>query len=123
MSATYYNRKGAGHSIRGAAARDAGAMAWSKLPAQLRRGLTSTEAAALPISSEWHHAGKYASQVYVYYIGQVEAFWNTLDAAGVTVADLQGDLPLPLHVLQARTAAREAAEMIRCEITDEEYYG
>ena len=123
MSATYYNRNGAGHSIRGAAAREAGGMAWSKLPSALRRGLTSTEAAALPISSEWHHAGKYAAQVYVYYAAQVEAFWNTLDAGGVTVADLQGDLPLPLHVLQARTEAREAAEIVRCEITDEEYYG
>ena len=39
MSATYFNKRGDGHSIRGTMAREQGAVAWSKLPATLRRGL------------------------------------------------------------------------------------
>ena len=44
MSATYFNKRGDGHSIRGTMAREQGAVAWSKLPATLRRGLSVRDA-------------------------------------------------------------------------------
>ena len=84
MSATYFNKSGAGHSRRGQYAREQGAMAWSKLPANLRRQLSSRQAELLQISAEWHHAGKYANPVYVYYPEQVEAYWAALDETGIT---------------------------------------
>lgn len=87
MPATYFRRDGSGHSIRGRHARDAGATAWSRLPVALRRGLKSADAQLLGISAEWHHAGKHASEVYVYYPQQVEAFWSALDHAGLSVPD------------------------------------
>ena len=121
MSASYFNKRGAGHSIRGTIAREQGGMAWSRLPASLRRGLASVQAQDLGISTEWHHAGKYANEVYVYYPDQVKAFWDSLDGAGETAEALLSCGSLPLEVLQARTAAQKAAEQVRCEIVDEEY--
>lgn len=120
MNATYFN-KGQGHSIRGRIAREDGGMAWSKLPANLRRGLTAAQAARINISYEWHHAGKYAAEVHVYYPAQVEAYWKVLDNAGVEVGELFGALPLPKNVLRARAEAINTAEQVRCEITGEEY--
>ena len=76
MSATYFNKRGDGHSIRGTMAREQGAVAWSKLPATLRRGLSIRDAIDAEISREWHHAGKYATEVHVYYLDQVEEFWT-----------------------------------------------
>lgn len=121
MVATYFG-KGVGHSIRGRIAREQGGTPWSKLPARFRRGLTAKQAQQLTISFEWHHAGKHATQTYVYYQPQVEAFWNEIDSANITVEDLFGDLPLPQHVLVARTNARDAAERTRCDITGDECY-
>ena len=53
MSATYFNKRGDGHSIRGTMAREQGAVAWSKLPATLRRGLSIRDAIDAEISREW----------------------------------------------------------------------
>lgn len=89
MAATYFHRNGAGHSLRGQIARDNGAMSWSKLPKELRHGFTSKQAELLSISDEWHHAGKYANEVHVYYTPQVEAFWAAIEAEGFTVADMK----------------------------------
>ncbi|ANP27990.1 hypothetical protein DHOM_05080 [Dermabacter hominis 1368] len=83
MPATYFTR-GRGHSRRGQEARDNGALPWSQLPASYRRGLTSAQAKELDISNEWHHAGKYATEVYVYYPEAVAAYWDTLEARGYT---------------------------------------
>lgn len=88
MSATYFNKRGDGHSIRGTMAREQGAVAWSKLPATLRRRLSVRDAIDAEISREWHHAGKYATEVHVYYLDQVEEFWRVIDKAGVTVKQL-----------------------------------
>lgn len=51
MSATYFNKRGDGHSIRGTMAREQGAVAWSKLPATLRRGLSIRDAIDAEISA------------------------------------------------------------------------
>lgn len=133
MVATYFHKRGEGHSIRGKAAREQGARAWSRLPANLKRGLTSKQAAALRISDEWHHAGKYASEVTVYYPMQVERFWEVIDAEGLTVEDLLAiedhrtavmlGGPTSDHsreVLQVWNTAVNAAEDLRLEITGEE---
>lgn len=88
MTATYFTR-GRGHSHRGQESRDNGALPWSQLPSSIRRGLTSTQAKSLNISDEWHHAGKYASEVYVYYPEAVEAYWNTLESHGFTAKTIR----------------------------------
>lgn len=127
MTATYFNRNHTGHSIRGTVAREQGAMAWSKLPANLRKGITSAQAEALVISTEWHHAGKHADRVSVYYPEQVQAFWDTLGEA-MTAGELKEHannrikmrLIFPAQDQQvALVAAREAAETVRQEITGE----
>lgn len=133
MSATYFT-KGREHSLRGAQAREDGGMAWSKLPAKLRRGLTSKQATVLQISGEWHHAGKYASEVYVYYPEQVQAFWGTLEESGYGVAELSEAVERRHELavgtdddthewitsrLQALQAARNVAEEVRQEVTGE----
>lgn len=137
MTARYFH-KGRGHSFRGAEAREQGAKAWSRLPARLRRGLKSAEADTLCISQEWHHAGKYASEVTVYYPEQVEAFWNILDEAELTAekvlkneelyskaltrrvidGDLEATKPFkPIHEIWIK--AIDTAEEVRLEITGE----
>ena len=128
MSATYFNKRGDGHSIRGTMAREQGAVAWSKLPATLRRGLSIRDAIDAEISREWHHAGKYATEVYVYYPAQVEEFWRVIDKAGVTVKQLKEVLrsrryytyrntPENMAVMTAVFEAADAAETARVEIT------
>lgn len=132
MTATYFHKRGDGHSIRGKIARDSGARPWSKLPARLRRGLTTKQAAELRISGEWHHAGKYASEVPVYYLDQVAAFWDRLDNNSVTADQLAslGDYRTSVmrgdsnadtsrQVVQAWSDAVGKAEDIRCQITGE----
>lgn len=127
MTATYFNRNGSGHSIRGTLARDQGAMAWSKLPATLRRSLTSKQAESLVISFEWHHAGKYAARVPVYYIPQVEAFWAVLDTFGATNEQIKAhakslntmDFVTRQKLAVPMAEARETAENVRLEITEE----
>ena len=89
MPASYFNARHVGHSRRGESARDRGARAWSRIPARLRKGFTSAEAEELRISCEWHHAGKYATPVYVYYPSAVDAFWKALDDAGITADDVR----------------------------------
>ena len=124
MPASYYNRDGSGHSRRGQSARDNGATSWSQLPSALRRKLTSKQAEQLGISSEWHHAGKYANNVYVYYPEAVQAFWGVIDAAGITTEQALSAISyLPLDATEEETAtwrarrvtivdARNAAEAI-----------
>ena len=132
MSATYYDRNGAGHSIRGQEARDNGAMAWSKLPAALRRKFTAKQAQNLEISAEWHHSGKYANETYVYYIPQVAAYWAIIDAAEATSEELAAlanrdygklndDMVRANRLYGAKADAREAAETIRRLIERGEY--
>lgn len=130
MTATYFNRNGEGHSRRGTEARENGARAWSRIPAKLRRGLTSKQAETLRISQEWHHAGKYATQVYVYYIEQVEAFWASLDAAQVTAEQVLEAIPgwamaepdsPQFSRVRAMMTATGAAEQVRIELTGEDY--
>lgn len=120
-------RIGNSHSARGTIARERGAMSWSKLPAKLRRGLTSAQAADAHISLEWHHASLYANRVHVYYIPQVEAFWQVIDTAGVTVEQVKDARRYQLcidrdsadwPVRAALRAARDAAESIRSEIEE-----
>lgn len=133
MTATYH-RHGQGHSLRGRDARAAAAAAWSRLPTELRRGLTSGEAARLGISKEWHHAGKTANQVFVYYRGQVAAFWAVVDSMGVTVDDLRAAAAEASKAivwgsesvsesaqrgLNARRVASRAAEAARCDLRGE----
>ena len=88
MPATYYTKRGQGHSRRGAEAREMGARPWSRLPHSLKRGLKSAQAEELRISFEWHHTGKYATEVYVYYPEQVQAFWAVIDDSGYTAEEL-----------------------------------
>lgn len=88
MTATYFTR-GRGHSRRGQEARDNGALPWSQLPASYRRGLTSMQAYNLNISDEWHHSGKYATAVYVYYPEAVQAYWDALEAHGYTAKNIR----------------------------------
>lgn len=132
MTATYFNRNGSGHSLRGAEARENGAVAWSKLPTQLRRGLNSKQAEGARISLEWHHAGKYAARVHVYYIAQVEAYWEALDQAGVAAVEIGEYQELSARLVvgtgndrdreirAAVTAAARAAEDVRAEIAEED---
>lgn len=87
MTASYYGRRGSGHSRRGAEAREHGARAWSRLPARLRRGICSGTAETLGITREWHHAGKYAAEVRVYYPHQVDAYWRAFDEVGCAVEE------------------------------------
>ena len=128
MSATYFDKRGDGHSIRGTMAREQGAMAWSKLPATLRRGLSTRDAMDADISREWHHAGKYATEVYVYYLDQVEEFWRVIDKEGVTVKQLKEVLrsrryytyrntPENMALMTVVFEAADAAETARLEIT------
>lgn len=129
MTATYFNKSGAGHSRRGLIAREQGALAWSRLPANLRRKLSSGQAESLRISFEWHHTGKYANKVFVYYPEQVEAYWATLEAEGVSPEQALVAVGTPLSVdsttqerkdwLRARiavAAASDAAERVREEL-------
>ena len=127
MSATYFNKRGDGHSIRGTMAREQGAVAWSKLPATLRRGLSIRDAIDAEISREWHHAGKYATEVHVYYLDQVEEFWRVIDKAGVTVKQLKEVLrsrrdytyrntPETMALMTAVFEAADAAEVVRARI-------
>jgi hypothetical protein len=132
MSATYFNRDGSGHSRRGAEARELGAVAWSRLPKALRRGLNSKQAEEARISLEWHHAGKFANRVTVYYPAQVETYWRVLDQAGVQVEeiteyqDLCGRLVVGTgsqrdhEIRGAVNTACNAAEDVRAEITEDE---
>jgi lipopolysaccharide biosynthesis protein len=109
-------------------AREQGAVAWSKLPATLRRGLSIRDAIDAEISREWHHAGKYATEVHVYYLDQVEEFWRVIDKAGVTVKDLKEVLrsrrdytyrntPENMALMTVVFEAADAAETARVEIT------
>lgn len=134
MSANYFNRDGSGHSIRGQEARENGAMAWSKLPAALRRKLTAKQAESLEISFEWHHSGKYANETYVYHLPQVEAYWASIDAAEVTSDELAAlanrdyqtlnlDPVRANELYSVKADAREAAEKIRRLIELGEYEG
>lgn len=136
MTARYFH-KGRGHSIRGQIARDNGGRAWSKIPARLRRGLKSAQAADLGISWEWHHAGKYATEVYVYYPEQVEAYWEIIDAAGITVDELTSRRELQHDIVRGDVSQRErlmsityaineasdAAEAVRLRIENGEQIG
>lgn len=112
MTATYFS-KGRGHSLRGQYARDKGARCWSKLPASLRRGLTSAQASMLYISSEWHHAGKFATEVYVYYPAQVQAFMDVIDNSDYTLDDLVDAVQNRSHLLidDPETYHREVAPL------------
>lgn len=134
MTANYFNRNGSGHSIRGQEARDNGAMAWSKLPAALRRKLTSAQAETLDISGEWHHSGKYANNTYVYYVPQVETYWAVMDAGQVTTdeltalanrdhATLQQNMARANELYSIKAEARDAAEAVRKLIERGEYEG
>lgn len=62
-------------------------MSWSKVPAKLRQGLKAADAVTLRISEEYHHAGKFANKVFVYYIEQVEAYWEAFDEIGCTIEE------------------------------------
>lgn len=83
---TFHERS---HSLQGIAARENGQKPWSQLTAKVRRGVTASAAEALQISDEWHHAGVFAKEVYTYYPGQVVAFWESLESAGFSVADVK----------------------------------
>jgi hypothetical protein len=45
--------------------------------------------AAEPAAAEWHHVGLYAARVVYFEPGRVARFWEAMDAAGVTAADLE----------------------------------
>lgn len=128
MSTASYYRKGRGHSVRGQQARDAGAVPWSKLPSALRRSLTSEQADQLRITDEWHHAGKFAAQVPVYYREQVEAFWAVVDAADIAVPALLHAVERAVFdadpVIRSRAAvwydAVAAAEAVRERVADDD---
>lgn len=78
MIATYFSSRGAGHSYNGQEARENGAMSWSNLPWKLRKYISSKQARDLRISDEWHHSGKFAQEVYVYYPEQVQKFFEVI---------------------------------------------
>lgn len=132
MTAKYFNRNGSGHSRRGAEARENGAVAWSRLPKSMRRGLSSKQAEGARISLEWHHAGKYANRVHVYYPAQVQAYWLGLDQAGVAAEEVAEFQALAGRLVAGRgsdrdrevraavTAACNAAEDVRAVIAEDE---
>lgn len=126
MTASFF-RDGRGHSLRGAAARERGARPWSTLPKTLRRDLNSDQAAQLGISQEWHHTGKFAARVHVYYVEQVEAYWDRLDADGIDargwlarIKSAEGNIDLHMATKRELRGAQEAAEEMRAHIEEEE---
>lgn len=126
MTASFF-RDGRGHSLRGERARERGARAWSRLPKRLRRDFTSEEAQQLRISNEWHHTGKHANRVHVYYPEQVQAFWDRLDADGIDprewfarIKSAEGNIDLHMATKRELRGAQEAAEEMRAHIEEEE---
>lgn len=134
MPASYFHKAGEGHSRRGRATRSHGAVTWGRLPAALRRDPTAADAHTLQISLEWHHAGKHATETFVYYPQQVEAYWKAFDAAGGVLSDaldtqartqlLLGQLsPIREQAVRAAwadtSAATRAAEQAREHLTEE----
>lgn len=125
MTASFF-RDGRGHSLRGEQARERGARAWSRLPKRLRRDFTSEEAQQLRISNEWHHTGKHANRVHVYYPEQVQAFWDRLDADGIDPREwfarrdaARGDVDTYMRIERELRAAQHAAEEIRTQLEEE----
>ena len=112
MTATYFHRQGAGHSRRGAVARELGASSWSKLPSGMKRGLTSKQAEDLQISAEWHHAGKFANRVFVYHPDAVERFFEVCETSGLTIADLQSYTAMRNDMVMGRGNIDEIREKV-----------